>query len=248
EASHIGALARSFAGDDALAPIETHAQFLEHCAAHSEAAAVAVLEALCREYGIPSTDVHAVVQQHGLDEAAAQRVLRAYYLLWSAEAARHCYPAAGAQPLPALFASGETRLLAMFGGQPGSTAYIAEARWLLDVYRPLLGDFVARMSAHLAALALDDRLSVVYKKGLDVHKWLTGLEPDAEYLVSAPVSMPLTGLVQLMHVMVLHKTLGVSPGELLHCFKGTYAGSMRSAACHSPHEKHSHVRADAQSC
>ncbi|KAJ2790116.1 beta subunit of fatty acid synthetase, partial [Coemansia helicoidea] len=222
QADRIRVLARSFdvTGADALTPIELHARFLEHCAEHSAAAGVAVLAALCGEYGVPAASIHAVVQQHGLDEAAAQRVLRAYYLLWGADEAQHLYRGGGAPKLPALFAAHETRLAAMFGGQPGSCAYLDEARWLLDVYRPLLGGFVGRMSAHLAALALDVRLSPVYKKGLDVLGWLRSpvAAPDAEYLVSAPVSMPLTGLVQLMHVAVLHMTLGVPPGELVRRF------------------------------
>ncbi|KAJ2780188.1 hypothetical protein H4R18_003582, partial [Coemansia javaensis] len=71
------------AGFEAVSTIELHALFLEHCAQHDNAAAVAVLKAMCREHGIPDTDIHVVIQQHGLDEDAAQRVLRAYYRLWS---------------------------------------------------------------------------------------------------------------------------------------------------------------------
>ncbi|KAJ2305819.1 hypothetical protein IWW55_001743, partial [Coemansia sp. RSA 2706] len=99
----------------------------------------------------------------------------------------------------------------MFGGQPGSSAYLAEARRMLDVYRPLLIDYVARMSAFLDGESKDPRFEPVYAEGLDVLRWLTHAdsEPDAEYLITAPVSMPLTGLVQLMRVMVLFKTLGV---------------------------------------
>ncbi|KAJ2776985.1 hypothetical protein H4R18_005382, partial [Coemansia javaensis] len=149
--------------------IELHACFLEHCAQNDEAAAVAVLEAMCREHGIPDTNIHIVIQQHGLDEDAAQRVLRAYYRLWSVQGARHCYFAA---EKPALLASGAARPMAMFGGQPGSGAYLAEARWLLDVYRPLVGDYASRMAAFLSGLAQDGRLAPVYDRGLDVLRWL----------------------------------------------------------------------------
>ncbi|KAJ1718153.1 hypothetical protein LPJ61_006802, partial [Coemansia biformis] len=210
--SHLHNLVGTLAPDTSIAtPLELCAHLLEHCAAHSGPAALAVLGAMCRQFGIPATNVHVVVQQHGLDEAAARRVLRAYYLLWDVEGARHCYRLSDAPALPALFASDATRLTAMFGGQPGSSAYLDEARWLLDVYRPLLGDYVARMSAFLGSLAQDSRLAQVYTKGLDAHGWISqsGPEPGADYLVAAPVSMPLAGLVQLMQVMVLHKTLGV---------------------------------------
>ncbi|KAJ1720228.1 hypothetical protein LPJ61_006191, partial [Coemansia biformis] len=90
--AHVCDLASTFdAGSPPTTAIELHARFLEHCAAHGQDAALAILDAMCREHGIPSTSVHIVVQQHGLVEAAAQRVLRAYYLLWNVEGARHCY-------------------------------------------------------------------------------------------------------------------------------------------------------------
>ncbi|KAJ2354594.1 hypothetical protein GGF43_003171 [Coemansia sp. RSA 2618] len=201
--------------------LELYALFLEHCIVHHQSIALLVFGAFCWTYGIPATNIHVVVQQHGLDEAAALQVLKAYYLLWDVPAAR-CYyfdPANAAQP--ALFASAGTRVTAMFGGQPGSSAYLDEAQWLLDVYRPLLADFVASMSGFLNAASKDSQLDLAYYKGLDVLKWLLRptSKPDAEYLLSAPVSMPLTGLVQLMHVMVLFKTLGLSPGQLAQLFK-----------------------------
>ncbi|KAJ2812529.1 fatty acid synthase alpha subunit Lsd1 [Coemansia furcata] len=43
--------------------------------------------------------------------------------------------------------------------------------------------------------------------------------PDEQYLLSIPVCLPLVGLIQLMHVVVLYKTLGVSPGDLVKRFK-----------------------------
>ncbi|KAI8321102.1 hypothetical protein GQ54DRAFT_241681, partial [Martensiomyces pterosporus] len=44
-------------------------------------------------------------------------------------------------------------------------------------------------------------------------------QPDSEYLLTVPVSMPAVGLIQLMQVMVAFKTLGLSPGELAKSFK-----------------------------
>ncbi|KAJ2798172.1 beta subunit of fatty acid synthetase [Coemansia guatemalensis] len=206
----------------AITSIELHTKLLEHCATRDQDAALVVLEAFCQKYDIPATDIHIVVQQQNLDEDAAQLVLRAYFLLWEVAAARRCYRSSKHTPLPALFATDSLRLTAMFGGQPGSSNYLVEARWLLDVYRPLLSDYVARMAAFLKCQARDARLEPVYKKGLDVLQWLAQPEsaPDTEYLVSAPVSMPLTGLVQLMQIIVLHKTLGVSPGDLARHFNG----------------------------
>ncbi|KAI8318483.1 hypothetical protein GQ54DRAFT_237194, partial [Martensiomyces pterosporus] len=44
-------------------------------------------------------------------------------------------------------------------------------------------------------------------------------QPDSEYLLTVPVSIPAVGLIQLMQVMVAFKTLGLSPGELAKPFK-----------------------------
>ncbi|PIA16014.1 hypothetical protein COEREDRAFT_97668 [Coemansia reversa NRRL 1564] len=203
-----------------ISSIELHAQLLEYCAARNQDAALVVLEALCQAHNIPITDIHVVIQQNTLNEDAARLVLRAYYSLWNIAAAHRCYRSAKHTPPPALFSTDSLQLTAMFGGQPGSSSYLAEARWLLDVYRPLLSDYVTRMALFLKCQVRDARLAPVYKKGLDLLQWLTRPEsaPDAEYLVSAPVSMPLTGLVQLMQITVLQKTLGVSPGDLAQYF------------------------------
>ncbi|KAJ2384520.1 hypothetical protein H4S02_004774, partial [Coemansia sp. RSA 2611] len=109
----------------------------------------------------------------------------------------------------------------MFGGQRGTSNYLDEAEWLYDVYRPLLSDYVPRMSAFLHRESQDGRVSFAYPKGLDVLTWLTTASaiPDELYLLSIPVCQPLVALIQLMHVMVLYKTLRVSPGDLVRRFR-----------------------------
>ncbi|KAJ1879715.1 fatty acid synthase alpha subunit Lsd1, partial [Coemansia sp. RSA 486] len=103
---------------------------------------------------------------------------------------------------------------------PGTTSYLDKARWMVDVYGPLIGDFVEQMSNFMQAESRDNRLVRAYPKGLCVSKWInnTLAVPDSQYLISSPVSIPLVGLVQLMQFMVLYKTLGVSPGELARRF------------------------------
>src|SRR5690606_7295383 len=53
-------------------------------------------------------------------------------------------------------------------------------------------------------------------KGFDVLSWLNNVDstPDVQYLLSAPVSLPLIGLLQLTHYAITCKVLGVEPGEL----------------------------------
>ncbi|KAJ2223592.1 fatty acid synthase alpha subunit Lsd1, partial [Coemansia sp. RSA 485] len=106
--------------------------------------------------------------------------------------------------------------MAVFGGNSGSTSYLDQARWMVNVYGPLISDYVVQMSEFLDAESMDNHCVNVYGNGLAIHRWITEPEsmPEHEYLISSPVSMPLIGLVQLMHLMVLYKTFNVSPGNL----------------------------------
>ncbi|CRK42391.1 hypothetical protein BN1723_000800, partial [Verticillium longisporum] len=54
-------------------------------------------------------------------------------------------------------------------------------------------------------------------------RWLEDEDatPDLDYLVSAPVSFPLIGLVQLAHYEVTCKALGVNPGKLRERLSGS---------------------------
>ncbi|KAJ2830354.1 fatty acid synthase alpha subunit Lsd1 [Coemansia erecta] len=176
-------------------------------------AALDVLGSLCREFGVPETNIHVAIQQQGLGKNEARLVLKAYYLLWGNSAAQRYYFVDNAPSLPALFSADSVHLMAVFGGQPGTTDYLDEAILLMDVYGPLLSDFAIRMSEFLNKQSQDTQLADVYEKGVDAFEWFTQVnsEPDADYLTAVPVSIPLTGLIQLMQIMVLYKTLGVSP-------------------------------------
>ncbi|KAJ2859979.1 fatty acid synthase alpha subunit Lsd1 [Coemansia aciculifera] len=201
-----------------LSAIELHATFIQHCVrCGSSNAALTVFDAFGQTYGTATSDIHIIVQAQGLDNPAAQRVLKGYFSAWPVVNSHR----KSAAPLPALFSSDSVALMAMFGGQRGFGDTMDEAVWMFDVYRPLLSDFVSRMSAFLHRESQDKRVSFVYSKGLNVFAWLTtpDMMPDARYLLSIPVALPLVGLIQLMHVMVLYKTLGVSPGKLVKRFK-----------------------------
>ncbi|KAJ2089784.1 beta subunit of fatty acid synthetase, partial [Coemansia sp. S100] len=225
-ASSIRELAQAFNTNstESLNAIEIHAAFIQHCINCSEfGAALAVFDAFCQIYGTTTSDIHVVVQALGLDEDAVRRVLRGYFSAWPIVA--HLGVPSTTRPTtstPALFATDSLGLMALFGGQRGTSSYLDEAERLFDVYRPLLIDFVSRMSSFLHRESQDKRISHVYSKGLDVLRWLTtsSAMPDEQYLLSIPVCLPLVGLIQLMHVMILYKTLGISPGDLVKRFKG----------------------------
>ncbi|KAJ2909139.1 fatty acid synthase alpha subunit Lsd1 [Coemansia aciculifera] len=99
--------------------------------------------------------------------------------------------------------------------------YIEETRSVYTTYRPLVANFVDRMCKFLQREAAEPAFARLYHNGLDVRAWLVTPEctPAQEYMVSVPVSIPVVGLTQLMQVVVLYKTLGISPAKLALSFE-----------------------------
>ncbi|KAI8324908.1 hypothetical protein GQ54DRAFT_255713 [Martensiomyces pterosporus] len=210
------ALVKSFLKDIdiSLTAIELHARFVGYCSSKDPEVAAAAFDAFSKSFCLHN-DIHVVVQEHSLNESQARSVLRGYFSVWS-----HATTPTRTAAKPALFSRSGARLMALFGGQGGMNDYIDEARWLLDVYSPLLSDFVVTMSEFLQQESEDPRLAHLYGRGLNLAGWLSfgSTLPELDYLLTVPVSIPLVGLIQLMHVMVAYKTLGVSPGELASAF------------------------------
>lgn len=165
-------------------------------------------------------DVHAVAA--ALPGISAKRVLvvRAYY------AGR---AAAGRATKPydsALFrAASEEKasIYSVFGGQGNIEEYFDELHEIYITYPSFVEDLIHSSADLLQSLSHDPEASKLYPKGLDVVRWLQDRDsqPDTDYLVSAPVSFPLIGLVQFAHFMVTCKVLGREPGEVLERFNGT---------------------------
>ncbi|KAJ2598274.1 hypothetical protein GGF39_002714, partial [Coemansia sp. RSA 1721] len=187
------------------------AMFLQHCCVHgSLKTAQAVFQSFCNMFDLANQDIHVVVANRKYnDEEQVHQVLKAYFSAYP-----FCDPLFPDSAL--LSSSNVVSPMAVFGGNSGSTSYLDQARWMVDVYGPLISDYVVQMSEFLDAESMDDRLIDAYGDGLAIHRWITEPEsmPEHEYLVSSPVSMPLIGLVQLMQLMVLYKTFNVSPGDL----------------------------------
>lgn len=117
----------------------------------------------------------------------------------------------------------EAGLYAIFGGQGNIEEYFDELREVYTTYPSFVEKLVQESSDLLLALARDSRAVKLYSKGLDVMRWLhdRDSQPDTDYLVSAPVSLPLIGLVQLAHYAVTCKALGQTPGDVRERFLGT---------------------------
>ncbi|CAJ2512314.1 Uu.00g053290.m01.CDS01 [Anthostomella pinea] len=110
----------------------------------------------------------------------------------------------------------------IFGGQGNIVEYFDELREVYETYPSFVGGLVTASAELLQNLATDPRALKLYAKGLDIMEWLQSPDttPDADYLISAPVSLPLIGLVQLCHYQILAKGLGVHPGLLRERIRG----------------------------
>ncbi|KAL9056394.1 MAG: hypothetical protein Q9162_002985 [Coniocarpon cinnabarinum] len=113
-------------------------------------------------------------------------------------------------------------LYAIFGGQGNIEEYFDELREVYTTYPSMVSQFVSTSAVLLQDLSRNPQAEKLYSKGLDIMRWLRTPEsqPDTDYLVSAPVSLPLIGLTQLAHYMVLCKVMGVDPLYVREHFKG----------------------------
>ena len=118
---------------------------------------------------------------------------------------------------------GEALLYTIFGGQGNIEEYFDELREVYTTYPSFVETLISNSAETLKSLARDPRAEKVYSQGLDIMRWLHNkdTQPDTDYLVSAPVSLPLIGLVQLAHYTVTCKSMGVTPGEVREHIKGT---------------------------
>jgi fatty acid synthase subunit beta len=113
-------------------------------------------------------------------------------------------------------------IYAVLGGQGNIEEYFDELREIYNTYGSFVEDFIAAEAQHLLQLSRDPRAEKLYSKGLDVMRWLNNRDsqPDTDYLVSAPVSLPLIGLTQLAHFIVTTRVLGSHPGHVRNRFAG----------------------------
>ncbi|RPA81809.1 fatty acid synthase beta subunit dehydratase [Ascobolus immersus RN42] len=117
--------------------------------------------------------------------------------------------------------TGKTRLYAIFGGQGNVEDYFSELKELHYTYGEHLMPFIKSASNLLSQLSRNESARKLYVKGLEVEKWLLGRElPDKSYLISAPVSLPLIGLIQLCHYFISCKCLGVEPSAMTSTLSG----------------------------
>ncbi|KAF4125253.1 hypothetical protein GMORB2_4093 [Geosmithia morbida] len=118
---------------------------------------------------------------------------------------------------------GSAKIFSIFGGQGNIEEYFEELRELYQTYPTFVSELVSSSAEVLQTLSNDPSAEKIYPKGLDIMAWLHNPDstPDVDYLISAPVSFPLIGLVQMAHYEVTCKVLGVDPGALRERFAGS---------------------------
>ncbi|KAL2129217.1 hypothetical protein VTI74DRAFT_8074 [Chaetomium olivicolor] len=119
--------------------------------------------------------------------------------------------------------SGEATLYNIFGGQGNVEDYFEELRELYRTYPSFVEELITSSAELLQTLSSNPSAEKLYSKGLDIMSWLhhPDATPDVDYLISAPVSFPLIGLLQLAHYHVACKTQGLHPGMMRERTKGT---------------------------
>lgn len=165
-------------------------------------------------------EVHALAASLPGIEQKKLIVVRSYYAARAA-ADRPLKPHASALLREA--SDENATLYAIFGGQGNIEEYFDELREVYTTYPSMVEPFIVASASLLDGLSRDSRADKLFSKGLNIMRWLKNpdSQPGTDYLVSAPVSLPLIGLTQLAHYMVLCKVMGVDPGYLREHFKGT---------------------------
>lgn len=117
----------------------------------------------------------------------------------------------------------EAKIYTIFGGQGNIEEYFEELREVYITYPAFVETFIIESAHLLQTLARDEKVDKLYSKGFDVMRWLHNKDsqPDIDYLISAPVSLPLIGLVQISHFAVIARALGLTPGDVIERFSGT---------------------------
>ncbi|KAK6075576.1 Fatty acid synthase subunit beta 1 [Seiridium cupressi] len=128
----------------------------------------------------------------------------------------------------ALFAAaevGEASIAVVFGGQSSAnSSCVEQAAGLYSLYQHYVEPLVAAMDTVLGKLSTSFPEAEVFFLGreISIRNWFTdpSSRPDGAFIASAPVSLPMIGLLDLMHYCVIGKTLDKTPGQLRKLLSG----------------------------
>ncbi|CAD6885141.1 unnamed protein product [Tilletia caries] len=173
-----------------------------------------------------SVDIHSVAMNAAaFDEESRTALLCDYFTAYVTLEKQGKLPLLPTPKLLSLAGKGDAGIFALFGGQGTNEVYFNELQLLFNTYRPLVEPIIVTatktLQAHVEQATLEG-FSSFYLPGLDVHAWLTGVQPlpSVSYLGSIPVSLPLIGLTQLVQFLVSLRASGLSPKNFRARFQG----------------------------
>lgn len=113
---------------------------------------------------------------------------------------------------------GHASLLGIFGGQGNTEQPFSELDRLCLTFPSIIRPFIERSLSEMPACSLWDEQLVEH--GFDVLRWIDDPKacPSQEYLLSAPISMPLIALIQLCNYYLLARLAGTPLIELRASF------------------------------
>ncbi|GMM50358.1 tetrafunctional fatty acid synthase subunit [Starmerella bacillaris] len=207
-------------------PVELVANFLEYLTEQNENQdAIEVLPSVLTEFQksfLVGNDVHTIASSSSEPGVVVRGYLRALEVLQCPLKSSSPSSAPSSALLRAVDEK-HAKIHAIFGGQGNSEDFFDELRSLVNIYGPLVRPLINDIAAVFQEL-LDSTVDArkVYTDGLEVLEWLDKPEttPSKDYLITAPVSVPLIGLIQLAHYQVTCKILGFTPGEFRHYLSG----------------------------
>ncbi|KAK5998239.1 Fatty acid synthase subunit beta [Cladobotryum mycophilum] len=169
---------------------------------------------------LQGNEVHALAATLPGIELKKIEVIRSYYLARTASN-RTIRPHESA--LLRASDDNSAKIYTIFGGQGNIEEYFEELRQIFTTYSSFVGELITSSAEVLQNLSNHPGAEKMFPKGLDIMSWLVNPDatPDVDYLISAPVSFPLIGLVQLAHYEVTCKVLGIHPGLLRDRISGT---------------------------
>ncbi|MCJ1282192.1 beta subunit of fatty acid synthetase [Xylographa opegraphella] len=169
-------------------------------------------------------EVHTAVSSWHITSVNKQLTIQAYLKAKSLLATKQSYN--NSYSKSALYTAaldGKASVFAIFGGQGNDDAYFNELESIYTVYQILTGGLITAASRLLERLSRDDRFAEQYPHGFNLIQWLedASSQPETAYLISAPISFPLIGLLQLLHYKTVCHGLGCNPSEMHKMFSGT---------------------------
>ena len=163
-------------------------------------------------------DIHGLAATLTSDNTIRQRIIRTYFSASLAAGVARQPRGLALRAVP----GAKPTVYGIFGGQGITRRYFDEIRSVVATYRPLINDLLDLLSRNLLDLSRDVRVSAQYEEELHVMQWLLKPEstPSEDYLLGAPVSFPLIGLLQLLYVKAILMSLNLTPAELPAAFRG----------------------------